>query len=327
MSTIWILVETREGRVLPFVEELASAARRFASNVEAISWGDDGAANAAPLGLYGVSRVFNIGDLGDSLAGPRVAGAIAELLSLYPSPRAILIGSTYDGRDIAARLSSRIDLPVLTNVTDLNEIDGGLVSTHTAFGGSVNVSARFTAQGPDIFVVRPKSFAREEIGGPPAVLVEIAASDLGAVDAAKVVARHIETQEGPSLDMARVVVSGGRGLGSRENYHLIEELAELVNGAPGASRAIVDAGWVPYSHQVGQTGKTVKPEIYLAFGISGATQHLVGMKDAKHIVAVNKDASAPIFQVADLGVVGDINQVLPKLINALRERGTSARGK
>jgi electron transfer flavoprotein alpha subunit len=132
--------------------------------------------------------------------------------------------------------------------------------------------------------------------------------------------RHVEERSGPKLDEAEVVVSGGRGLGDKENYALIEQLSKLLHGASGASRAIVDAGWVPYSHQVGQTGKTVKPTVYLACGISGATQHMVGMKGAKNIIAVNKDQDAPIFSVCDLGIVGDVHKVLPALIEELSKR-------
>ncbi|MGH9171741.1 MAG: electron transfer flavoprotein subunit alpha/FixB family protein, partial [Acidimicrobiales bacterium] len=188
------------------------------------------------------------------------------------------------------------------------------------FGGTQLAKARFTADGPGLFIVRPKTFAAEESGGGAAEVAELPAGDVGATGAAKLLSRHVEEREGPTLDEAPVVVSGGRGLGGAEGYAMIEELAKLLNGAAGASRAIVDAGWVPYSHQVGQTGKTVKPTVYIACGISGATQHMVGMKGAKNIIAINKDQDAPIFSIADLGVVGDVHKILPKLIEAIKSR-------
>jgi electron transfer flavoprotein alpha subunit len=169
-------------------------------------------------------------------------------------------------------------------------------------------------------VVRPKSFAAEPGGGGTPEVVEVEVPDSGATNGARVLQRHVEERTGPKLDEAAVVVSGGRGLGEASKYEMIEELAKLLHAAPGASRAIVDAGWVPYSHQVGQTGKTVKPTVYIACGISGATQHMVGMKGSKNIVAINKDREAPIFSIADLGVVGDVHKVVPRLIEALKAR-------
>ncbi len=157
----------------------------------------------------------------------------------------------------------------------------------------------------------------------PAAVVAAPAGRHGATNAAKILARHVEERTGPKLDEADVVVSGGRGLGEKEQYAMIEELAALLHGAAGASRAIVDAGWVPYSHQVGQTGKTVKPTVYLACGISGATQHLVGMKNSKNIVAINKDQDAPIFSVADLGIVGDVHKVRPEADRGAQGPGLS----
>ena len=149
----------------------------------------------------------------------------------------------------------------------------------------------------------------------------ISVPDLGATGAARVKDRFVEEATGPKLDEANIVVSGGRGLGEKDKYEMIETLAKLLKAAPGASRAIVDAGWVPYSYQVGQTGKVVKPSVYIAVGISGATQHMVGMKGSKNIIAINKDKEAPIFGIADLGIVGDVHKVLPKLIEALQSRG------
>jgi electron transfer flavoprotein alpha subunit len=230
-----------------------------------------------------------------------------------------LIPTSYDGRDVAGRLSARLDRPVLTNVTGLRD-EGGLVTEHPVFGGSLTVNAKFTSDGPGIVVVRAKSFAAEPAGGAAASVVAAAPGEQGTTAGAKIVTSHVEERTGPKLEDATVVVSGGRGLGDASAYALIEEIAKLLHGAAGASRAIVDAGWVPYSHQVGQTGKTVKPLVYVACGISGATQHMVGMKGSKNIVAINKDPDAPIFQIADLGIVGDVHKVLPALIDALKAR-------
>ena len=321
VDKIWVLAEVADGAVITTSLELVTQARSLAATVEAVAYGDATASVAATLGEYGVTTVHDVGDLAGALPGVPVAASIAAAVAAGNGPDAVLFPATYDGRDIAGRLSVKLDRPVLTNVVGLTAGDSGLVSQHAIFGGSQILSAAFTGDGPQIFVVRAKSFAAEPSGGAAAAVEAAPAPDTGASNAAKILARHVEERSGPKLDEANVVVSGGRGLGEKDQYVLIEELATLLKGAPGASRAIVDAGWVPYSHQVGQTGKTVKPTVYVACGISGATQHLVGMKNSKNIVAINKDQDAPIFSVADLGIVGDVHKVLPQLIDALKARG------
>ncbi len=320
VRTLWVLCEPTTAGISTTSLELLTAARGLAGTVEAITWGQDAAANAAVLGAHGASTVHDVGDLAGALPGVPVAAAIARLVGAAGAPDALLIPTSYDGRDVAGRLSVRLDRPVLTNVTGLGEEGGVLVAEHPVFGGTLTVKSRFTSEGPGIFVVRAKSFTAEPSGGGPTTLQRLEAADSGPTGAAAITASHVEERSGPSLDEAAIVVSGGRGLGEATAYSMIEELASLLHGAAGASRAIVDAGWVPYSHQVGQTGKTVKPSVYLAFGISGATQHLVGMKGSKTIVAVNKDRDAPIFTVCDLGIVGDVHKVLPALIDALKNR-------
>ena len=318
LSNIWIVAEPSGGSFTTTSLELLSHARSFGATLSAITWGADPAL-AALAGEYGATTLYDVGDLGGALPGVPVASAIAGLIGSVGAPDAILIPTSYDGRDIAGRLSVRLDRPVLTNVTGLVD-DGGLVTEHPIFGGTQTVKARFTGEGPGIFIIRAKSFAAESSGGAAASVVAAAPGDVGATGAATITATHVEEREGPKLEEAAVVVSGGRGLGEADKYALIVETAKLLNGAAGASRAIVDAGWVPYSHQVGQTGKTVKPTVYMACGISGATQHLVGMKGSKNIIAINKDQEAPIFSVADLGIVGDVHKVLPALIEALKAK-------
>jgi electron transfer flavoprotein alpha subunit len=321
IDKVWVLAEVAEsGGPTPVTLELLTEARSLASTVEAVAWGADAASLAGPLGEHGATTLYDVGDLGGTLPGVPVAAAMAALIQGGNAPDVVLLPATYEGRDVAGRLSARLDRPVLTNVTGLVESDGSVASQHPVFGGSHIVTARFTGEGPGIFVIRAKSFAAEPAGGGAASVVAAPVPDVSATNTATVADRHVEERSGPKLDEAPVVVSGGRGLGEASNYALIEELAKLLHGAAGASRAIVDAGWVPYSHQVGQTGKTVKPTVYIACGISGATQHLVGMKGSKNIVAINKDAEAPIFSVADLGIVGDVHKVLPALIEELKAK-------
>jgi electron transfer flavoprotein alpha subunit len=318
LGTVWVFAEAMEGKVATSTLELLTKAREVASTVEAVYAGSDAEAVAGPLGAHGATKVYTV-DPGDALPGPVAAAAMAAKVEAGPAPELILFAQTYDGRDALGRLSVRLDRPVLTNGLDL-VVDGGVAVGTAIFGGNVLVKTRFTGEGPFLAAFRPKSFAAEEAGGGPAAVEVLPGPELGAEGAARILDRHVEERSGPKLDEAAIVVSGGRGLGSAEKYEMIEELAKLLKAAPGASRAIVDAGWVPYAYQVGQTGKTVKPTVYVACGISGATQHLVGMKGAKNIIAINKDKEAPIFSVADLGVVGDVHKVVPKLIEALKSR-------
>jgi electron transfer flavoprotein alpha subunit len=316
----WVVTETTDGNPISSSLELLTRARAMAGTVEAVAWGPDAARAAGEVGNYGAATLHHVGGIGDALPGVPVAAAMAALVRSGNRPDVVLVPATYDGRDIAGRLSAMLGLPVITNVVGLVSDGDEVRSQHGLFGGAKVAEARFTGERPWIFVVRAKSFAAEPSGGGAAQVVAAPVPELGAINGAKVLSRHVEEQTGPKLDEADVVVSGGRGLGGAEHYAMIEELAKLLKGAAGASRAIVDAGWVPYSHQVGQTGKTVKPTLYIACGISGATQHLVGMKGSKNIVAINKDQDAPIFSVADLGIVGDVHKVVPKLIEALRAR-------
>jgi electron transfer flavoprotein alpha subunit len=316
LNRIWVYAEATDGKVAPITLEILAKARELGDTVEAV-YGGDGAAVAETLGAHGASKVLATGDLSGSLPGVPVASALAKQVQDGNGPDLILLGTTYDGRDVAARLSVALDKPVVTNNVDI-ELDGDdVVVTEPVFGGTKLVKTKFTAGAPNIALIRPKSFAAESTGGGAAEVVAIEVPDAGQ---AKVKNRHVEESTGPKLDEADVVVSGGRGLGEAGKYEIIEQLAKSLKGAPGASRAIVDAGWVPYSYQVGQTGKVVKPTVYIAAGISGATQHLVGMKGSKNIIAINKDPEAPIFSVADLGIVGDVHKVLPKLLEALQSR-------
>jgi electron transfer flavoprotein alpha subunit len=319
---IWVYAEPAPEGDKPATStlELLTKARELGDTVEAVYVGANADAMAATLGEYGATKVYAV-DRGDGLAGVVGAAALKDLIDAN-SPDLVLFAQSYDGRDALARLSVKLDRPVLTNGTDLR-VDGDTAIVGTAiFGGNTLVDTEFQGEKPFLAAIRPKSFAAEPGGGGAAATVEAApAGDAGRAGEAKVLEHHVEEQEGPKLEEAPVVVSGGRGIGSAEAYEpLVEELAKLLNGASGASRAIVDAGWVPYSKQVGQTGKTVKPKVYLALGISGATQHLVGMKGSDNIIAINKDGEAPIFSVADLGVVGDVHKVVPKLIEALKAK-------
>jgi len=316
MDKIWIHAEIGGDKPSSITLELATKARSLGSTVEAFYAGDNAEAVAQELGQYGVSKVYTV-DTGGSLQGPAVASAMAAQIEAGNTPDLVMFGSTYDGRDVLARLSVKLDHPVLTNNIDVVEEGGEVRCTTQIFGGQTIVTTAFKCPAPHLANFRPKSFAAEPGGATTAEVVAVEAPEAAKV---RVIERHVEERSGPILDEAAIVVSGGRGLGSADKYEMIEQLAKALKGAPGASRAIVDAGWVPYSYQVGQTGKVVKPNVYIAAGISGATQHMVGMKGSKNIIAINKDPEAPIFGIADLGIVGDVHKVLPALLEALQGR-------
>jgi len=318
LNKIWVFGETAGGSVATITLEMLAAARALADEVEVFMAGD-GDDHAAELGEHGAEVVYCTGELDGQMQGPAVASAVAGAIGSkdVDAPDAFLLGTTQDGRDVAGRLSVKLDTPVITNVVSLEADGDHLIGSEPVFGGTTDVRTKNTSGKPGIFLVRPKSYEAAGVGGAEADVEEIEAGDLGASGAARVIAGHTEESEGPRLDEAAIVVSGGRGLGNAEAYAMVDRLAKAVGGAAGASRAIVDAGWVPYSYQVGQTGKVVKPTADSACGISGAPQHLVGMKGSKNSIAGNDDPEAPIVAVADRGVVGDVHKVLPALLEAL----------
>lgn len=315
MATIWVFVEESNGAPSPLGLELLTKARTL-GDVTAIYLGAGSEEAFAALGDHGAAAVLHA-DPGSRLPAAPIALALAERAG-DDSPDLILFGQAYSDRDIAGRLSAKLGLGVLSNASDVRLTDDGVETDHEILGGAQVATAAMTAR-PSIVLVRPKSFTAEPAGGAAPSVTSLELADTGPSEAS-ITDSHAEEREGPQLGEAAVIVSGGRGLGSAEAYEMIEKVAKPLGAATGATRAIVDAGWVPYSKQVGQTGKTVKPDVYIACGISGAMQHLVGMKDSGTIIAINKDPDAPIFSVADLGIVGDVHKVLPQLIDALQNR-------
>jgi electron transfer flavoprotein alpha subunit len=319
MAEVLVLAEhTADGEVKKVTLELLTAARRLGE--PSVVWTGPGADAAQPrLAEYGAAKVY-VADSPD-FAGYVVAPAAELLASLVASasPVAVLIAGTTEGKEIAGRLAVKTGSGVLTDAVDVTEAGGTPVGEHANFGGAVVVHATVKT-GTPIIAVRPNSVAAEP--SPAAAAVE--AVTFTASDAAKTakITEHVvaEASERPELSEASIVVSGGRGTGSADGFGIIEQLADSLGAAVGASRAVVDAGWYPHAFQVGQTGKTVSPQLYVAVGISGAIQHRAGMQTSKTIVAVNKDAEAPIFEIADFGVVGDLFTVVPQLIEEIGKR-------
>jgi electron transfer flavoprotein alpha subunit len=315
VATVWVYAELTGGTPHASALELLTKARDLGDDVAAVVLGSGAREAAGPLGEHGAATVYAGDDavFDDHLAQPRVE-ALHRLVTEH-QPNLILFASSYDSRDVAGRLQARTASTLMGNASDVQGPDRAQTQI---FGGTKIVDVELSGPDPKLVLVRPKSFAAEASGG-SAEVVEVPADVPEEAKQVKVVERHEEEASGPKLEDASVIVSGGRGLQDPKNFELLQDLAKaLGKAAVGATRAVVDAGWVPYSMQIGQTGITVKPEVYIAVGISGATQHLVGMKESKRIVAINKDPDAPIFRIADLGVVGDALKVIPAVTEKLR---------
>ncbi len=319
VGKVWVFAEIADGKPVPVALELLTKARSLGGTVEAVAFAADAETAAAALGAHGATTVHAVTDPAYSkvLLGGPAAEALDTLIAEH-KPDLVLFGMTYDGRDVAGRLAARLGVPVIANGLDVSA-EGPAVNS-SIFGATLDITTKFEGGQPAIAIIRPKSFPAEPSGGGPAAVnkVDIPVSEKHTK--ARVVDRASEAAAGPKLEESQIVISGGRGLGDPKNFELLDQLAEVLHAAVGASRAVVDAGWVPYAMQVGQTGKTVKPTVYIAVGISGAMQHTVGMKGAKTIVAINKDENAPIFKLADLGVVGDALKIIPQLTEELRSR-------
>jgi len=317
MPSILVYAEMGQGKVSSTALELMTKAREL-GDVYAIALGAGAKAAAGTLGKHGakVVHVHEDAAYDDYIAEP-ATDAVARLVE-EQKPDAILFAFTPDSREVAGRLAARLGVGLISNASDVSAQDGGFVAKVPYFGGAKVASMKANAK-PAIILVRPKSFEPSEAGG-TADVKEIDGAVADGSRRAHIADRVVEASEKVKLEDARVVVSGGRGLGGPQNFPMLEDLAGALGGAVGASRAVVDAGWVPYSMQVGQTGKSVRPGVYIAVGISGAMQHTVGMKTSKVIIAINKDAEAPIMKMADLGVVGDALKIVPALTAAVKAK-------
>lgn len=317
-DVIWVNAEIIDDRITPTTLEMLTKAAEV-GKAEAVLLGPAPEDAAQTLAKFGASKIYRCADAvyRDYLTLP-AAETVAGLIQSH-NPAAMLFASSYAGRDLAANLSARLDCGAITDVGDFQLKDGSVEATIPALGGSYQVTSTLLNAGTKLLLVRPKSFDAKANEQPVAV-EEVPTASGDALQKLHVKDRVVVKREGPQLEGAKTIVSGGRGLKGEEQFALLKDLAELLGGAVGATRAAVDAGWVPYAMQIGQTGKTVKPDLYIACGISGAVQHLSGMKTSKVIISINKDAEAPIFQYSDFGVVGDLFKVIPQLIEELKAR-------
>jgi electron transfer flavoprotein alpha subunit len=317
MAEVLVLVDAVDGNVKKATFELLTAARQLGEPA-AVVVGAPGAAAGLKdqLAEYGATKVYVAES--DDIVGYSVAPKAEALAAVaqQASPAAILLSSTFENKEVAARLALKLQSGLLYDAVG---VDASGNATQQIFGGAISVTSK-VSKGTPVITVRPNSFAPEPASGAAQeVPVPVTFSD--AAKSAKILESVVEEKGSrPQLSDASVVVAGGRGIGSADNFAIVEKLADTLGAAVGASRAVVDAGWVPHTMQVGQTGVTVSPQLYIAVGISGAIQHRAGMQTSKTIVAINKDPEAPIFELADFGVVGDLFQVAPQLADEIAKR-------
>jgi electron transfer flavoprotein alpha subunit len=315
MAEILVLVDHVDGKVKKVTAELLTLARRL-GEPSAVFVGAGFPHAAGSLAEYGAERVY-VAEGGDVTEHP--VAPTAEVLAQVvtdTSPAAVLLASTADGKETAGRLAVKTDSGVITDAVD---VTADLVAEQSVFGGSTVVHSK-VSRGTPIFTVRPNSVTPEAASG-AAERVDVSVTVPEVAKAARITDRVVQEKGArPELTEAAIVVSGGRGVGNAESFAIIEALADSLGAAVGASRAATDAGWYPHQFQVGQTGKTVSPQLYIANGISGAIQHRAGMQTSKTIVAVNKDAEAPIFELVDFGVVGDLHRIVPQLTEEITKR-------
>ncbi|MDT0411877.1 electron transfer flavoprotein subunit alpha/FixB family protein [Streptomyces evansiae] len=318
MAEVLVYVDHVDGAVRKPTLELLTLARRLGEPV-AVALGAGAARTAGTLGEHGAVRVLTseAAEYGDYLVVPKVDALQAAVESV--SPAAVLVSSSAEGKEVAARLALRIGSGLITDAVDVEAGADGPVATQSVFAASFTTRSK-VSRGVPVITVKPNSAPVEAAAGAGAV-EELAVSFSEQASGTKVTSRTARESSGrPELTEAAIVVSGGRGVNGAENFALIEALADSLGAAVGASRAAVDAGWYPHSNQVGQTGKTVSPQLYIASGISGAIQHRAGMQTSKTIVAINKDEEAPIFELVDYGVVGDLFNVVPQLTEEVNTR-------
>lgn len=312
MPGVVVFTEVRDGKLKKASREALSIGRKLAEAAggDLVALANDAAA-AAEAGRYGAKKVYVV----DVAYATEPYTAAMENVVKEVQPSILLLGGTSNGRDLAPRIAARLGVGVASDVDRLEWTDGKLRARRSVYSGKLFATVEVTGT-PAIATTRPNAFPAEESGGGAAEVVNVSAA---AENRVKLVDTKVPEAGEMSIAEADIIVSGGRGLKEAANFSYIRDLAHAIGGAVGASRATVDAGWIDHQHQVGQTGRVVSPNVYIAAGVSGAIQHLAGMSSSKHIIAINKDPEAPIFRVADLGVVGDLFQILPVLTEEVKK--------